>query len=299
MGCCGKQPAQPDYAAAEYAGAQAAAAALPLQKQIESAAQRGEKVTVNGKLYDFSGLGEAEYQAAYADAMAGAAIEIQKKYGPEYIKQRQAELDASDPTGSAARRDLFAKTMASLDQPGSGASDAAALEASILADLKKGREVNPDVARRAKEGVLAGQVSRGNWLGGAAADQEAQAEVDLGDAVAADRQARATAYLQSGSTPADIEHRKNQQALSELKSFMSGTTPTAQFAGLSAAGNGAAPVVTGGFGVGLAYNPGDGARYAGAVAGQQNSYLSGQANPWMAGAATGISGVATYQHLKK
>lgn len=299
MGLCGSAPAQPDYAAAEYAGAQAAANALPLQKQIEAAAQRGEKVTVNGKEYDFSGLGDAEYQSAYADAMAQAALEVQKQYGPEYIKQRMEELKAADPAGYAARQELYQKTMGGLDKAPPGMEDATALQESVLADLKKGGELHPEVERRVREGVLGGQVSRGNWLGGAAQDQEASAVVDASDKVAADRQARALQYLQSGSTPDDITYRDSQQDMANLHAFLSGETPTAQFSSLSGAGNGAAPMVTGSPGVGINYTPGSGSGFASNVAGTTNSYLGSQANPWMAGISTGISALGTYQSLKK
>jgi hypothetical protein len=207
MGCCGSAPKQPDYAASERAGVLAKANALPTQKLIENAATTGGKVTVGGKTYDFTGLGEAEIQAKYADAMAQAALDIQREQGPAYIEQRNKELQLADPEGYAMRKKQFDSIMAQLGQT-PGTQDSIALQDSVLKDLEKGGQLDPEVERQARQQILGQQVKRGNMRGQAAASQEAQGMTALSDSVKADRRSRAMQFLQSGATPEDITFRQ-------------------------------------------------------------------------------------------
>jgi hypothetical protein len=296
MGCCGSAPKQPDYAASERAGVLAKANALPTQKLIENAATTGGKVTVGGKTYDFTGLGEAEIQAKYADAMAQAALDIQREQGPAYIEQRNKELQLADPEGYAMRKKQFDSIMAQLGQT-PGTQDSIALQDSVLKDLEKGGQLDPEVERQARQQVLGQQVKRGNMRGQAAASQEAQSMTALSDSVKADRRSRAMQFLQSGATPEDITFRKNLQDMGNLGTFINSETPTAQFGQLSSGG--AAPVNRTAPGVGMDYTAGSGAGWANANAGAQQDWQSNQANPWLAGMSMMFQGAGAYQSLKK
>ena len=59
MGCCSPNIDTPDYAGASWDAALADIRTLPKRKAIEAAAQRGERVTIDGQTYDFTGLGDA------------------------------------------------------------------------------------------------------------------------------------------------------------------------------------------------------------------------------------------------
>lgn len=296
MGCCGSAPAQPDYAASERAGVVAKANALPTQKLIENAATTGGKVTVNGKTYDFTGLGEADIQAKYADAMAQAALDIQREHGAAYIDQRNKELQLADPEGYAMRKKQFDAIMARIGEA-PGTNDSIALQYAVLKDLEKGGQLDPEVERQARQQALGQQVKRGNMRGQAAASQEAQVMTGLSDSVKADRRARALQFLQSGSTPEDITFRKNLQDMGNLGSFINSETPTAQFGQLSSGG--AAPVQRTQPGINMNYTAGSGAGWANANASALQDWQSNQANPWLAGMSTMFQTAGAYQSLKK
>lgn len=299
MGCGPSKPQEPNYYAEATTAAVADAKSIEARKKIENAALTGGKVTVNGQVYDFSNMSEADYQRAYADAMANAALEIQKSYGDQYIQQRQAELEAADPDGVAGRKQLWEQVQKSLSSTGQGQEDAKSLEASIMAELEKGGTLDPGVEHDVRQRVLGAQVARGNFLGGAAATNEARAMTDASTAVKTAREQRALDFLSSGASPEDIEYRRTQTSLANLASFLRGDTPTAQFGQLSGANNGAAP-----FALAPASNvsldPNAGA--AGASYAQRNyttsaNSYSQQANPWMAGTALGIQGASVWNQL--
>lgn len=294
MGCCGSSaPATPDVAATTREGILAQANALPLQKQIDAAAQNGTSVTVNGQTYDFSGLGEADYQKAYADAMAQASLQIQKDYGADYIAQRQKELDAADPEGKAARDTLYQSILTDLNNPNQGTANAQQLQDSILGELNKGGTLDDRTAHDVTQSVLGNQVARGNFLGNAAQSQEQGALMDASSNLKAQREANALAFLQSGATPEDIQYRNAQQGLSNLSSFINGQSPLAQFGSLSGAQNQAVPFnTTGASTLGMQDQSGQAANYAQSIYGSQNSYAQNQANPWMAGIALGTKGAS-------
>lgn len=299
MGCGPTTPKEPDYYTEATTAAVADAKSIEVRKKIENAALTGGKVTVNGKVYDFSNMGEADYQRAYGDAMANAALEIQKSYGDQYIQQRQAELEAADPDGVAGRKMLWDQVQRSLSTSGEGQDNAKALEASILAELEKGGTLDPGVEHDVRQRVLGAQVARGNFLGGAAATNEARAMTDASTAVKTAREQRALDFLASGASPEDIEYRKTQTSLSNLASFLRGETPTAQFGQLSGANNGAAPfTMAPASNVSLDPNAGSrGASYAMANYNTAADYASQQANPWMAGTALGIQGASIWNQL--
>src|SRR5574343_1764046 len=105
-------PATPDYAQATREGVQADVDTLPLRNAINAAATLGTKYTnpETGQVYDFTGLGSADVahaalmqQIADAPDAAKAYLDLQKRYGVDFINESRAQAQAYDPTGFALR----------------------------------------------------------------------------------------------------------------------------------------------------------------------------------------------------
>lgn len=294
MGLCPGQPDIPDPSVAYLQGQQAQLQAYPLQRQIEAAAQTGGKITVGGKTYDFKGLSEADYQKQYASAIAAGQLQLQKDFGSQYTAERNKELQLSDPEGFAGRQQLFDLIKGDL---GNGPDDTKSrqLQDQILAELKKGGDLDPQAQRNVLNQVRGGQVANGNFLGNAAAANESRGLVGASEQAKSSREQAALQFLTSGSTPEDIQFRGQQQGNADLANFMSGQTPTAQFGQLSGAQQGAAPYQGGGFLPGINQNGGQqGVNFANQVWGAQNSFQQSQANPWLAGLGLGVQAAGAY-----
>src|SRR6478609_4852193 len=107
-----KGPTPPDPNAAAMGGTMADLANYPLSYKVNALAKMGGSGWIDGKFYDFTGLGDADNAAAMSDKMAETLLALQKEYGPEFVRQRLEELKAADPTGYAARQQLFDRIMA-------------------------------------------------------------------------------------------------------------------------------------------------------------------------------------------
>ncbi len=288
MGCCGDTPDIPDPAKAAQDAVFTDVSTLPQRRLIDAAAKTGGKVTIGGKVYDFTGLGDADVAKQYADAMAAATLANQKEFGDKQIQQRLDELKLSDPEGVATRQRLYDQIVGDLNkQPDRPTADS--LQQSILDDLNKGATLDPEVQRQLSQQVRGGQVARGNFLGNAATGQEVQALTKAGEDQRAQRQQRAITFLSSGETPEDVAYRRNQQGESNLGSFLTGQTPTAQFGQLAGAQNQAVPFYN--YGTGQQTNPNAGAQgnqFANSVYSSQANLYANQVNPWMAGLSTGV-----------
>lgn len=245
MGCFSPDPPPaPDYASAAAAGVTADIDSLPIRRQIEAAAASGGKYTdpATGKVYDFTGTGNAEMDAAHAERMAQAMKDIQEKFGPDFIKNALDQEKLADPTGVAMRQKL-----ADLINTQSGqtvdTSTNEALQRQIRADLDAGGNLSDDVRREVEQEVLRNQTATGNVSGNSAMFSRA---MEMGNEATRRRtlaQQKALAFLTSGATPQDVEYRRGQQNMGNMGSFLSGQTPEAQFGQLSGASQGAAPFV--------------------------------------------------------
>lgn len=184
-------PETPDYTKANRDGVLASVEMLPLQKKIEAAAKLGKKVTyinpTTGKeeTADFSGFGDVDqsreqlnFLAESGDVMAKTTLDTQKKYGLDYIAQRDRELQAADPIGYALRK----KMGEDITGEGFGTNLSAAQQQQVT---------------QAERGA---QAARGNIFGGAPAAAEAMAVGDAGFRMRQQRLANASAFL-SGTTP--------------------------------------------------------------------------------------------------
>jgi len=285
------KPEVPDPNAAAVAGAVADMENYPFEYQINSLAKMGGKGTINGKVYDFTGLGDADTAAAMSDKMAQTLLDLQKQYGPDFIKQKLAELKVADPTGYAARQQLFDQIMAdaeaSPDRPMNNR-----LQAMVQEELAKGGKLDARQTEQVQQGVRGKQLRQGIFLGNAATSEEAGALVNAGEAERTKRQQQGIGILNSGVLPEDVQYRQIQQALSNLGNFTNGASPTAQFNSLSSASNGAVPFQTGAANQ-AQLNPNAtqmGMGNALDLYSQQQNWANSQVNPWMAGISGGVSG---------
>lgn len=296
----GSPPTAPNYDEAARQGVYADLETYPLRYLTDAASKTGGAVTIDGKTYDFTGLGDADNARVMSDKMAQTLLDIQKGLGPQFVQQRIEELKQADPQGYAARKDLFdritADSQANPDRP--MAED---LQSSITSTLQNAGKLDKKGLEEVQGQVRGGQIARGNYLGNAATSQEAGAVVGASNALRDQQQQTAEGFLGSGVTPEDVTYRRMQQSLSSLGAFESGQTPTANFASLSGAGNGAVPFY-GGTGSGASLNPNAGSMgiqnalsmYSGNINWQQQ-----QVNPYLAGFSTGVSGANTFNNAAR
>jgi hypothetical protein len=299
--CGGRAQSQPDPNLAAVAGATADVANFPFAQQIQALSQTGGKGTINGKTYDFTGLGTADQNSAVSAQMAQALLDIQNNYGPAYVKQRLADLQQSDPTGYAARSQMFDKIIAD-SQANPNRPMATDLQNQVTALLGQGSNLTTgpgSETEAVQQGVRGQQLKNGIFLGNAPAAQEADAVVNAGDQQQQTREAQAAGFLGSGVSPEDVTYRRVQQSLSNLGNAINGTTPEAQFASLSGAGNGAAPFNPGTV-TGASINPNaglQGINNAQSIYSGQVNWNNSQVNPWTAGISSGLGAIGTLNSL--
>ena len=194
------QPDPPNIAGANEAGVWADLETLGVRKLVANAAKfgksidiqvpvfdkKGKKTGVKNVTYDFKGSSDAdatradmEFGAEAADFMAKTMLDVQQKYGKDFVKQRIEELKAADPTGYEVRQML-----------GESAKE----------DLALGSALSPDMARQVTQQERAAQSARGGILGSAPAAAEAMSLGDAGFRMRQQRLANAASFL-SGATP--------------------------------------------------------------------------------------------------
>lgn len=303
MGLCGNDP--PDPAKGYAAGINADLNTLPMRRLIEAASLLGDRISVDmpggrrGAMteFDFTGLGEADFQRQYADQLTREMLQLQRDLGPQFVAQRLRELEASDPAGASIRRQLWDSISQSSEtltnRPG-----AEQLQALIMGELEKGGQLDPETEERIGQGVRGGQVARGNFLGNAAVAEEAGTIASASEAQKSQRQQQALAFLTGGMAPEDANYREQQQDLSNLGAFLSGETPTAQFGQLSGAQNGVVPWTSSGPLQGVNANAGwQGVNNQAQLWGAQQQHQQNQVNPWIAGLSGAMQGGSAWASL--
>jgi hypothetical protein len=238
---------------------------------------------------DFTGKGEIQQQADMAKQMAGITLELQKKYGADFVKEALRQEELADPEGVMARKLLIQnineQAGKEVDQP-----MADLLQLQIQEDLAAGKNLNADEMAQV-EATLARRAGGGDQI---QADIGSELTRGLsGDQRLANRQQGMYDFLVSGKTPEDYKYRRSQQNMSNLSAYLAGSTPQDQFAALSGAQRGAAPVAQAqplsrytGAGENAALGLGS-QNYAS----QMNSYQQ-TANPWFAGISTALQGAS-------
>ena len=295
----GSVPAPPDPNASATAGLVQDTANYPFESIINNLAQTGGSANIGGTNYDFTGLGNAASSAAASSQTAQALLDIQKNYGSQYIQQRLADLQQSDPAGYAARSQLF-NSILQYSQQNPDRPLATDLQNQITQTVQNSGKLDPQAVQGVQQGVRSGQAASGVILGNAPAGNEATALVGATDTQEAQAQAEGQSYLASGVSPQDVEYRRIQQSLGNLGAFVNNTTPEAEFGSVSSAGAGAAP-----------YNPvnysgtaapgesgaATGLNFANTTYAQQSGYANQQANPWLSGLTTGVNGLGAAAKL--
>ncbi len=196
----GDTPDPPNIAGANEAGVWADAKTIGVRKLIQDAAKFGKKITLKVPTfdaqgnktgeeevtYDFSGFSDMDatkadldFAAESADKMAATILDVQKKYGKDFITQRMEELKAADPTGYEVRQML-----------GEAAKE----------DLALGTQLSPEMRNQVEQQERSAQAARGNIYGSAPAAAEAMAVGDAGFRMRQQRLANAASFL-SGTTP--------------------------------------------------------------------------------------------------
>lgn len=239
------------------------------------------------KEVDFTGHGEIDTQAEMAKRNAEIQLELQKKYGADFVREAVKQAEAADPEGAQARQLLYSKIQEQANRD-STQPLANELESQIKRDLLLGSKLSGDesssiadvIARRSASGDVVNPEFQ------SAMEQGVQGQSRLNY-----RQDAMQQFLNSGATPNDIRYRRGQQDIANYGAYLAGVTPQAQFQQLSGAQRGASPYIQG---PGLS-------RYTGGLEGsaanmglnnfqQRSAFQSQQANPWFAGLGLAIKG---------
>ena len=179
-------PNIPDYAASTKAGILADVTTLPARKQIEAASRAGTKgsATIGDEVvdFDFTGIGDLDQQVTLlegqkrsADTMAQVALDIQKKYGADFLDESLKRIEQSDPTGTKVRKRLAEIT---------------------LAELEKGTQLSDEEVRFAEQAFRRSATARGaSMLGTAPAIQETLAQYNMGRQLLGQRMNMARSYM--------------------------------------------------------------------------------------------------------
>jgi hypothetical protein len=251
---------------------------------------------------DFTGYGEADVQGAVAQQNAASQLALRQKYDPAFIAEALKQEQEADPQGTAARQkeyDLIQQEQGQTpDRP-----VAALLDKQVEDQLAAGKNLDGISDDVLKQAVAQAQSDRG----GPATNPEQFAEPLTTGFAGQQRlqagQGKAQSWLQSGATPEDVEYRRQQQEMANEAAFASGQTPESQFAALSGSQQGPTPFTTGQPLPGQSANVGPAANQAAMSSWQTGlGYQLTQANPWMAGLSTLLSGAkvagaAGYQPL--
>lgn len=191
---------------------------------------------------DFTGYGDADIQGRLAKEMAKIQLELQQKYGTDFIDEARKQQELADPEGTEARK-LLASEINRMEEERKTRQRpvAGTLDSQVLDELNRGTGLADDQTA-AIEQVLRNRGDT-NLTGGDVAD-----ELEGGPAGEARKQARiqkSLAYLSSGAAPEDAAYRERQQSLANMANFLSGRTPQSQFKSLSGGQQGASPTPQG------------------------------------------------------
>lgn len=241
------------------------------------------------KVADFTGIGAIDVQAQIARRAAEDGLELQEKYGTQFIDEARKQQELADPLGTKARKTLFDeinRIREGRDEQTHPVADE--LDAQIRDDLALGRGLNRDASGEL-ERVLAARAA-----GGDAATADVQHALETNANAEQRWQGRLQSTLQhlsSGATGEDRRYRENQTDMANLASALAGQTPQSQFANLAGAQQGATPQAHAGGLQNANPNAGNiGQAAAGANYATNLSNLSNQVNPWFAGLNVAVKG---------
>lgn len=224
-----KMPNPPDYAAANEAAIYADISTLEIRKKIEAAAAKGGSVTYTdpetgeSKTANFQGFGDLDQARDMLPFIGESARAV-----------AEAQLGIAEEFGGR----FIEQRLQELEQSDPiGFELRQKLGEAVRADLDAGFGLGDGLRSEIQQGIRGGQVARGNLFGAAPVAAEA---FGVGEAAL----------------------RLRQQRLGNVASFLSGTTPVAQFSQINGAQGGAASFNPLGVGQGVGLNPNAGAQGA-------------------------------------
>jgi hypothetical protein len=161
-----KAPAAPDYGAANREAIETEIELLPERLAAEADARLK---------YDplFQEM-EIDLMRQASPELAQIALDVQERFGSQFVESSRKQLEQSDPEGFKLRQELGQK---------------------LLEDLKAGRGLTDREQESTLNSIRGAQVARGNFLGDASAFQEMQAVDDAGFRKEQQRYGNAGAFL--------------------------------------------------------------------------------------------------------
>lgn len=279
-----QQPASPTTAKISEANAKIA----DLKTQL-SAVQGGGKIYKDSQgrivpeseaMQGFGEFGGAQTQATLAKQNAANQLELQQKYGPEFIQEALNQQELANPQGVAARKRESELIQQQIDQPIINPISTE-LENQLNSRVSAGKGLDDFDTHVLNQSVASALGARG----GSTVPGDFTSPLTTGFA-GEGRQLQgidqAKSFLASGGTPEDIKYRQEQQNLANLSAEISGQTPTSEFGSLSNASRGPNPTTAG------APLPtiGNTLQTGGNAALTTQQQQAGQANNWMAGIST-------------
>jgi len=302
----GSAPSAPDPNVAAIQGIEQQTQNFPFSYLINALSQEGGSATLTNpatgqpQLYDYTDLGTAATQNQMSAQMAQTLLDIQNGLGSQYIAQRLADLQQSDPTGYAAYQQLFDQIQADAAKAPPNMPLATSTQDAINNILKGSQTLDPTSLSQVQQGVRGNQVASGIYLGNAPAAAEGAAVVNATDQQNQAAQAAASSFLQSGTSPTDIQYRTTQQNMANLGAFINGQNPTAEFSSLSGAQSQAAPNPNTGYatpGMNEGQAAQTGINQAQGIYSGQTDWSSNNVNPYMAGLNMASQGLQTASNL--
>jgi hypothetical protein len=248
------------------------------------------KIPAGTKEVDFTGYGEADVQGAVAKQNAQNMLDLQKKYGSQFIEEALKQQELADPEGTAARAKLWDLIQEQAnDQPDRPV--ATLLDNQVREQLAAGKGLDRISADVLREAVAKAQGARGESGGSVEQFSEPLTTGFAGQARLDAAQQKALGWLTSGATPEDVQYRRDQQTMANDAAFVNGQTPESQFQNLSGAQNGPAPVYNGNPLPRQNSNAGGAMQQAEMQSWQtQAGAAASQVSPWLAGVSAMLRG---------
>lgn len=256
------------------------------------------KVPGGSKEYDFAGYGTADIESELAREMTDLQIEMGKKYGTQFADEARKLTELSDPEGTKARALEYQLIQDQINKPPAISPLSGALDSQIAEQVKARGGIDSMERDLLDQAVMQANASRGGSVNAGQVEQALTTGYE-GEARRNATMDKANAWLASGSTPEDINYRREQQNLANLGAFTAGQTPQSQFQNLSSAGQGAAPFYQG---QQLPQQPASAGSQGGAYAANafnaNVNQQAGQANGWFAGLSGILNGLGTINQAR-
>lgn len=243
----------------------------------------------------FKGMGQADVESTIANQSAQNQLALSQKFDPQFIAQALSEQQQADPQSFAARQEESKLIQDQIDRPiNSPVSDMLNSQVQDTLNAANNHSLTGMDTERLNAAVASAQGARG----GPSTPGDFASPLTTGFAGEQRQGAAAQAamgFLGSGSSPEDLQYRREQQNLANLSAEVNGKTPQAQFGSMSGAQSGPTPMMTGGP---LPVMPGgqDEAAQQAAIQSAQttNRYNASQSNPWLTGVGSliNLGGVA-------